>query len=235
MSRTKIESSSGTSSHLAMARIHIDFAGPFLGKMFLDAHSKWPWCQLPPRPKRLKHFKQYLRDLAYRNSWCLIMDPSSHLKNSSNSYNRVESSTSHQLTDWRNDLYKLLRIVWRPCSENDGKSLNTRIASFLASYRSTPHATTGVAPNELFLRRKVRTKFDMLQPDVQRVVQDKQSLQKKYHDNRAKLRTFTPGQTVMARDYLSSKKWIPGVIETSSGPTMYKVKIYNGKIIVRHN
>ncbi len=119
-------------------------------------------------------------------------------------------------------------------SENNGKSLNTRIASFLASYRSTPHATTGVAPNELFLQRKVHTKFDMLQPDVQRVVQDKQSLQKKYHDNRAKLRTFTPSQTVMARDYLSSKKWIPGVIETSSGPTMYKVKIYNGKIIVRH-
>ena len=27
------------------ARIHVDFAGPFLGKMFLvvvDAHSKWP-------------------------------------------------------------------------------------------------------------------------------------------------------------------------------------------------
>ncbi len=91
-----------------------------------------------------------------------------------------------------------------------------------------------IAPNELFLQRKVRTKFDMLQPDVQGVVRDKQSLQKKYNDNRAKLRTFTPGQTVMARDYLSAKKWIPGVIETSSGPTMYKVKIYNGKIIVRH-
>ncbi len=119
-------------------------------------------------------------------------------------------------------------------SENEGKTLNTQIASFLTSYRSTPHATTSVAPNELFLQRKVRTKFDMLQPDVQGVVRDKQSLQKKYHDNRAKLRTFTPGQTVMARDYLSAKKLIPGVIETSSGPTMYKVKIYNGKIIVRH-
>ncbi len=102
-------------------RIHTDFAGPFLGKMFLivvDAHSKWPEViMMSTRPKRLKHFKQYLRDLAYRNSWCLIMDPSSHLKNSSNLYNRVESSTfevhpiTHQLTDWRNDLYKLLRIV----------------------------------------------------------------------------------------------------------------------------
>ncbi len=73
--------------------------------------------------------------------------------------------------------------------------MNTQIASFLTSYRSTPHATTSVAPNELLLQRKVCTKFDMLQPDVQGVVQDKQSLQKKYHDNRAKLRTFTPGQT----------------------------------------
>ena len=42
-------------------------------------------------------------------------------------------------------------------SENDEKSLNTRIANFLTSYRSTPHATTSEALNELFLKRKVCT------------------------------------------------------------------------------
>ena len=114
------------------------------------------------------------------------------------------------------------------------KSLNARISMFLAKYHSTPHATTGISPNELFLQRKVRTKLDMLKPDVQSIVHAKQSLQKKYHDNQAKLRVFLSGQAVMARDYLSAKKWIPGVIESSSGPTMYRIKLNNGKVVVRH-
>ncbi len=65
---------------------------------------------------------------------------------------------------------------------------------------------------------------------MQRVVQDKQSLQKNYHDNCAKLRTFAPCQTVMARDYLSSKKWIPGVIETSSVPI--KLRFTLGRLLL---
>ena len=119
-------------------------------------------------------------------------------------------------------------------SENDGQSLKAQIARFLANYRSTPHATTRVTPSELFLQRKVRTKFVMLKPDTQSVVDVKQSIQQQYHDNCGKLRNFTPGQTVIARDYLSSKKWVRGVLESSSGPIMYRVKLVNGKVVVRH-
>ena len=35
-------------------------------------------------------------------------------------------------------------------SENNKQSLNAGIASFLANYSSTPHATTGVSPNQHF-------------------------------------------------------------------------------------
>ena len=52
----------------------------------------------------------------------------------------------------------------------------------------------------------------MLRLDIPGVVTSKQTIQKKYHDRHVRMRTFTPGQTVMARDYLSSKKWVPGVI-----------------------
>ncbi len=118
---------------------HIDFAGPFLGKMFLivvDAHSKWPEVII------MSTTNYHLNQIAIFGQ--LVSDNGPNL---SNSYNRVESSTfevhpiTHQLTDWRNNLYKLSMKA----SENDGKSLNTQIASFLASYRSTPHATTSVA------------------------------------------------------------------------------------------
>ena len=48
MTRAKVKISGCTTSSMVLAdfsRIHIDFAGPFLDKMFLivvDAHSKWP-------------------------------------------------------------------------------------------------------------------------------------------------------------------------------------------------
>ena len=42
-------------------------------------------------------------------------------------------------------------------SQNDGHSLNNRLSTFLLTYRSTAHATTGVPPSTLFLRRELRT------------------------------------------------------------------------------
>jgi len=40
-------------------------------------------------------------------------------------------------------------------SHNDGKSIHQRLAELLFEYRATPHATTNVAPCELFLKRKL--------------------------------------------------------------------------------
>ena len=117
-------------------------------------------------------------------------------------------------------------------SEDDELSLHIRISRFLANYRAAPHATTGISPSELFLQRKMRTKFDMLRPDIPGVVTSKQTIQKKYHDRHVRMRTFTSGQTVMARDYLSSKKWVPGVIVSRSGPLLYQIQLSDNRIII---
>ncbi len=90
-------------------------------------------------------------------------------------------------------------------SEHDGFSLIGRLNTFLGKYRATPHATTGSTPSELFLQRRVRTKLDLLKPDIEITVQNKQLQQlKKNHDKHSKLRTFEEGQSVLARSYLSS-------------------------------
>ena len=62
--------------------------------------------------------------------------------------------------------------------ENDGPALSTRLSQFLLCYCSTPHTTTNVFPGELFLQRKLRTRFDLLKPDLKGLVNAKQSDQK---------------------------------------------------------
>ena len=42
-----------------------------------------------------------------------------------------------------------------------GGSIQERVSKFLFDYRITPHATTGVAPCELLMKRKLRSRFDL--------------------------------------------------------------------------
>ena len=46
------------------------------------------------------------------------------------------------------------------------ESLETRVSRFLFKYRITPHSTTGIAPAEMLMSRKPRSRLDVLHPDV---------------------------------------------------------------------
>ena len=59
--------------------------------------------------------------------------------------------------------------------------------NFLLTYWSTPHSTTNVAPCTFFFRRKDRTLFDLLRPDVEGTVASKQVGQKHHQDKHVKV------------------------------------------------
>lgn len=59
--------------------------------------------------------------------------------------------------------------------KHDGQTLQQRLANFLLSYCTTPHAITGVAPCTLFLDRNIRTRFDLLKPNLRSSVAGKQA------------------------------------------------------------
>ena len=118
-------------------------------------------------------------------------------------------------------------------SAQDEPNLSTRLSQFLLGYQSTPHATTNVSPGELFLQRKLRTRFDLLKPNIESVINTKQSNQKTHHDKHVKQRHFSKGQLVMVKDFIL-KKWIPGKIVNTTGPLSHSIQIENGRIIRRH-
>ena len=98
-----------------------------------------------------------------------------------------------------------------------------------------PQATTGQPPNSLFLGRSLLTRFDLLHPDIESKVVQKQAAQKTQHDIRTRQRQFTIGQAVMVKNLRPrGDQWIPGVIVRQSGPVTYHVDVGEGMVWKRH-
>jgi hypothetical protein len=115
-----------------------------------------------------------------------------------------------------------------------GLSLSQRLCNFLLTYRSSVHATTGVTPSSLFLKREVRTRFDLLKPDGQSHVMEKQSQQKADHDKHSRTRQFSVGDLVMAKNLRPGADWIPATIVARLGPLSYLVETTDKLLWRRH-
>ena len=118
--------------------------------------------------------------------------------------------------------------------QNDGLTLAHRINNFLLTYRTTPHATTGTPPCELLMGRTLRTRWDLLKPDVGQRVCWRQSKQKEGKDGNNPLRHFVTGQSVMVKNFRMGPTWLSGVIVQQLGPLTYLVEISAGKFWKRH-
>ena len=63
--------------------------------------------------------------------------------------------------------------------QRDTKALSVRLAQFLIAYRSTPHSTTGLSPAQLFLKRPIKTRLDIMRPKTEDRVERKQEEQRR--------------------------------------------------------
>ena len=91
-----------------------------------------------------------------------------------------------------------------------GRTFQHRLAGFILAYCTTPHTTTNVAPCELLMNRKIRTRLDLLYPDVESRVAKNVVQQKAMHDVHAKAREFLVGQQVMLRNLCDVGPWSGG-------------------------
>lgn len=96
-----------------------------------------------------------------------------------------------------------------------------KLARFLLGYRSTPHTATGCTLAELLMGRRIRTRMDIMHPDLSARMSEKSKLAD--HTTR---RVFLPGDPVMVKDYRNRKRpWIKGVIQDRLGPVTYRVMV----------
>ena len=83
----------------------------------------------------------------------------------------------------------------------------SQIKNFLLSYRTTPTTTTGQTPSELFLGRSLRTRADLIIPDLTDRMNLKNT-QIKYHQNtlRAPIREFNSRESVLVKNHIGKPK-----------------------------
>ena len=106
-------------------------------------------------------------------------------------------------------------------------TIELKLARFLFNYRITPHSTTDMSPSELMFGRQLRTRFDLLQPQLKSKVVEKQQKQKQLFDRHTKDRDFVVGDLVYVRNFSkeSPRKWIPGTVVERKGNVTFVVHL----------
>ena len=115
-----------------------------------------------------------------------------------------------------------------------GTPLEQALASFLLRYRSTPHATTGVPPCTMFLGRSLRTRLDLLTPNVGARVRDRQTQQKDYSDERRRERKLSVGQSIWARNFGEGPHWVRAKVLEQSGPVSFILQLEDRRLWRTH-
>ena len=97
-----------------------------------------------------------------------------------------------------------------------GEDIDTAAARHMLVYRNTVLSTTGECPSMLLIKRKLRTRLDLLKPSVRRHVENKQNSSAERSACRT-LRQFQKGDTVMVRNYGTEDKSLPEKISEVLG------------------
>ena len=210
-------------------RVHLDFAGPFQGAMFLvcvDAYSKWPEVRVMSKTtvsKTLDVLRQWFASPGVPEQIITDNGPQFVAEEfdtftKRNGIKHVKSAPYHPASNGLAERFIKSMKQSLKASAADGRSLCQRLSSYLLGYRTTAHATTGVPPYQLLQRRDLRTRLSLLRPDREKTVMDKQAKQKSAHDRRAKLRQWIVGDQVLVRNHREGLDWIPAVIVEVLGP-----------------
>ncbi len=224
-------------------RLHLDYAGPFLGRMFLilvDAHSKW----IEAFPVQSATSAQTIEKL--RNVFATHGLPERVVTDNGAVFTSDEFRTfltNNGIAHTRTAPYhpssnglaeRAVQTFKQGIKRVQGGTIETRLARFLSKYRIIPHATTGRSPAELLLGRQPRTRLDLLHPDIGGTVKARQAQQKRVHDVHSRARAFQAGDRVYVQNFGGGPTWLEGTILDQTGPISFRVLLGDGRVWKRH-
>lgn len=225
-------------------RVHIDFAGPFMGNMFLvliDAYSKWLEVRIMNSTTALATIAE-LRDIFTTHGLprMLVSDNGCQFISYEFSQFMQRNGIQHvtcapfrlspngmaerAVQTFKNGLKKMRKA-----------DIKTKLSRFLFRYRCSPQTVTEMTPAKLLMGRNLQGPLDLMRPDFKKNVEKKQQNQKKYHDKGKTLREFVKNDEVYVENYSGrGNRWLPGVVVEVTGPLSYKIEISDNRVVRRH-
>ena len=82
-----------------------------------------------------------------------------------------------------------------------GDNVETKLQSLLFDYRRITQTTTGKSPMEVLNQRKMRSRLNLLHPNMKGKVHKKQTQMKETQDRKERERTFTRGESVYVTNF----------------------------------
>ena len=146
-------------------RLHADYAGPFLGKMYLiliDAHSKWIEVHITTSTtSSITIEKMRSTFVTFGIPETLVTDNGSNFTSSefeeflkANGIRHIKTAPYHPASNGLAE--RAVQTFKSGMKKLTIGSLETRVARFLFTYRITPQTTTGSSPSELLLGHRLR-------------------------------------------------------------------------------
>ena len=224
------------------SRLHIDHAGPVGGKILLiivDAHSKWIDAHIVPSTSSSATIDKLRSTFATHGlPETIVSDNGTAFTSSefqeflrSNGIEHLRSAPYHPSSNGLAE--RAVQTVKAGVKRLKG-SLEVRLSRFLFKYRVTPQATTGIAPAELLMGRRLRTHLDLLFPTVRERIQRKQREQKGSCGRHPHTKSYQPGDRVMSRNFADGHSWVQGTVLEGDGTTAVRVRLDDGRIWRRH-
>ena len=224
-------------------RIHIDYTGPFMGRMFLlviDTHSRWMEVETV-NTASTQNTIEHLHSMFSRFGLPQVM-----VTDNGTCFTSYEFKEFARL----NHICHLTTAPYHPSSnglaeravqtfklgmkKQTNGTIQTKLSRFLFHYRLAPNATTGVPLAELMLKCCPRSHLDLILPNLKGNIQQQQK-QKFRHYAHSQIRTLKPNDNVLVRNFRTAEpQWSPGVIKELNGTNSYKVQLDNDHIVQQH-
>ena len=223
-------------------RIHLDFAGPFMGKMFLiaiDAYSRWIEVEIMGEATSIATVNRLRRIFATHGLPLTTVTDNGpafvgqEFKDfmSKNQIRHVYSAPYHPASNGQAE--RAVRTFKESMKMMQSGDVQTKLNRLLYHYRMTPHSTTGKSPAELLFGRKLNSTFQQLHPENSKQKEAFKRLATQ--DSEKKIRIFGEGDAVWYKNFGAGSKWLPGIVKKKLGRVTYEVTgDANGEVLNRH-
>uniref|UniRef100_A0A1Y1LT42 RNA-directed DNA polymerase n=3 Tax=Photinus pyralis TaxID=7054 RepID=A0A1Y1LT42_PHOPY len=225
-------------------RIHLDFAGPFKGKMFLiiiDSYSKWLEVKIVPNTSsavtidvlRGLFATHGVPDVVVSDNGTSFTSEEFQKFLKKNLIRQALVAPYHPSSNGQAErmVQNVKNALKKMTDSNEQTTIQLALHRYLLSQHITPHCETGRCPSEILMGRKLGSLFDRLQPNFRKEMLSKQETK---YPSKEVSRCFQENDTVFARSFTPGQRWLPSKVIETTGPLSYKVQTPDGKMLRRH-